>query len=1051
MSRTRKLLLLSYALSGCAALVYELVWTRLLTLSLGHTVAAVSTVLAAFLGGLGIGSLAAGAVVARSSPRHALRLFAALELFVAGLALVLPYLLEAIRPLLAAAYGDAGGPWFGIVRILASLALVGVPAAAMGATFPVSVRAISDRSGPRDSHVAALYTVNTVGGAIGAMAAGFLLIPALGLRQTTYTALALNAASAGVALWLASAEVEDVDARVAETGQRRPTKRQVSASDASRDWAAAGVAVAITGFVATANEVAWTRTLALVVGPTTYAFAAMLTVFIVGLAAGSAVATSFVRRLRRPAVGLAFVLVVVAVVPLWSIARVETSALAIGETVRGSGVEFERMVRLHALTAASMLLPLSVALGAGFPFALALVSRGGAERSLRNIGWLYALNTAGLVAGSLCAGFVLIPWVGLQRTIEAAALVAAAGAAITVSISNPSRMERLLVLTASIIGGLAVWSVRPWDLELISGGAYKYAQYMQTGDLRSMLRAGTLLYYRDGAAATVTVRRAAGVTSLAIDGKVDASTGGDMLTQKLLAHLPLLLHARPRHIAIIGLGSGVTVGSALTHPVERVDVIEISEEVVEASHQFETENRRALADPRTHGIVGDGRSHIALGRKPYDVIVSEPSNPWMAGIAALFTREFFESVHRRLAPDGIFCQWAHTYDMREADLRSIAATFASVFPEGTMWLVGESDLLFIGSPAGVVPRLAALTDAYARPGVADDLRTVAVSDPSSLLMAFAGGPSELRLFAKDAVVQVDDRMALEFSAPRGLFAREAGANAAALRALTDDAALPPAIRDVRTRRTAETRVADGAMLLKAEAYVPAYDAFSQAVMLQPSDESAIDGLLRAAAGAQRTDDAIQILSKAAGTDGRNVPAHVGLSRLHASRGDTEKAIAIVQPLMRDLPGDPRPYEQVVGILADSGDSHRLRDVAAYMHERWPDRPGSSYAAAVLALLEGRPADAERLATAALARRPHEARFYTISGTAAASLGQKDAARRAFDAALQRNARDPVVYVNLGLLELESGNTETAARRFAEALLLDPESSAAREGLRRARR
>ena len=189
-----------------------------------------------------------------------------------------------------------------------------------------------------------------------------------------------------------------------------------------------------------------------------------------------------------------------------------------------------------------------------------------------------------------------------------------------------------------------------------------------------MLRAGTLEYYKEGAAATVSVRRLTGTTSLAIDGKVDASNAGDMLTQRMLGLLPVLVHGQARDICIIGLGSGVTLGSALSSGVvEHADVVEISPEVVEASHFFDRENGSALAKPGVRLIVGDGRSHLLLTPQRYDVIVSEPSNPWMAGVASLFTREFFEAARARLKPDGLLCQWAHTYDISPQDLQSIVA------------------------------------------------------------------------------------------------------------------------------------------------------------------------------------------------------------------------------------------------------------------------------------------------------------------------------------------------------------------------------------------
>ena len=277
--------------------------------------------------------------------------------------------------------------------------------------------------------------------------------------------------------------------------------------------------------------------------------------------------------------------------------------------------------------------------------------------------------------------------------------------------------------------------VPSWNPLLLSSGAYKYAPALRGPDLETALTAGELPYYREGSTGTVAVRRLAGTTSLSIDGKVDASDAADMLTQRMLAHVPLLLHPAPKKAAILGLGSGVTLGSALTHGLERAVVLEISPEVVEASRFFEAANHRALQNPATRLVVGDGRTHLLLGDEQYDVIVSEPSNPWMAGIASLFTQEFFQVAKSRLAPGGVLCQWAHTYDISDADLRSIVATFLSVFPNGTLWLVGEADVLLIGSTEPLTDRIAGIEAAWRRPGVAEDLASVGATAPLSVLSA----------------------------------------------------------------------------------------------------------------------------------------------------------------------------------------------------------------------------------------------------------------------------------------------------------------------------
>lgn len=1026
-----------------AGLVYEIVWTRLFTLHLGHTLAAVSTVLAAFLGGLGMGALTGGDAAARASRSRARRMFVGLELGVAVCALGVPAALGAMGSLFAAAYGDAGTAWFAGGRLIAGLVLVGVPAVLMGATFPFVVRLVEDGAPRQDRRVAALAACNTGGAALGAAAAGFFLIPGLGLQRTTLVACTVSAISATIA-WRGLRRVSDpIDSRrTAHKGRHHGAKRS---PEVATGVIASIVTVGVTGFMTTTSEVVWTRTLALIVGPTTYAFSAMLCVFIVGLALGSVIAARIVPHVRRPGLVLAIVLAIAGAMPSWSMTRVESSALTFGQTI-ATTVRFDTMVRLQVLTTAIVVLPVAVALGAAFTFALAFAARE-QTGAVRRVGRLYAVNTAGAVAGSLCPGFVLVPAIGLQRTLVIASIVAIAGSAATLVASSLSRKERLAGLGACAAALVALWMTPSWDVELLSGGIYKYARYMGSASVPVAVHAGTLLYYGEGSAATVAVRHAAGVRSLSIDGKVDASTGGDMLTQKLLAHLPLLLHPAPRHVAIIGLGSGVTLGSALTHPIQRADVVEISPQVVAASHYFDAENRHALSDPRAQLLIGDGRSHFRFTRARYDVVISEPSNPWMAGMAGLFTREFFETVRSRLAPNGIFCQWAHTYDIRESDLRSIAATFVSVFPHVTVWLAGESDLLLIGSSGNLAPGLAGIGGAYDRPGVRDDLRDVAVANLDSLLETYAGGTEELRSFAAGATVQTDDRMALEFSAPRGLVERADAAKTALVQNMTGR--LPPILGAARADRTAEDWVAVGLMFLRAEAYGPAYNAFASAIARRPADEAAIDGLLRAAAGAGRTNDAEAILLRALKTDAPDVPIRIALSRLAASKGDVDGAIAVVQPLMRDSPLDPRPYDQAAAVLADAGDLDRLREVAQYQQERWPRRAQTAYTTAVVAVFEGRLSDAYQTASSALIRFPTDPRLHNTAGAAAAGLRHTDDARRAFTAALVHDPRDPTAYINLGLLELETAKPDAAARRFAEALLLDPNSTAAREGLSRA--
>jgi spermidine synthase len=1053
----RALFGLIFAASGAAALIYEVTWTRLLTLQLGHGVAAASTVLAAFMGGLAVGSAYGGRVGGRLDRPAALRVYAALELAIAALALVLPYELRALDPLLAAAYANgAGGGTFGLLRLLTSLLLLSLPAAAMGATFPIASRWFVKGAGVAARDAGALYAANTVGAALGAMTAGFILLPFLGLTGATWVAVTLNAAAAAGAYQLSRRPVP-ATAAVAAPPKRTSANpsRRGSGGPASRATArqarrpapnllVAGLALGVSGFASLTLQVVWTRLLALIFGPTTYAFSIIVSVFIAGLAVGAAVGSRLVRRVREPLVALAVCLALSVGLAAASASLVDRGLLSIAEVVAQPNVTFRDVLGRQALLALALLAPMTVAFGAAFPFAVAAATRSD-ETVASDLGVIYALNTAGAILGALIAGFVAIPGVGLHGTLRIAIVVGAAAAAGLLAVGRTTSRSRLVAGAVTLgVLALGVW-LPPWDRLLLSSGAYKYASSLQSPDVRTTLTAGELLYYREGASATVAVRRVAGTTSLAIDGKVDASNAGDMLTQRLLAHVPLLIHENPRTAAILGLGSGVTLGSALTHPLSRADVLEISPEVVAASRHFSAENHGAIDDPRTRLIVGDGRTHLALTRDTYDVIVSEPSNPWMAGIAALFTREFFETAKARLSPGGVLCQWAHTYDISTRDLQSIVATFVSVFPDGTLWLVGDGDVLLIGSNTPLVPRLDRIASAWQRPGVSADLASVGVSEPSHILSMFVASDAHLAAWAANAPLQTDNRAALEFSGPQSIFGPAEADNAALLRGLAHTAPPPRTVADARDRGTPATYRDRGWMLLSADAVRPAYDEFVKAVEMDPTDARALEGLIRATAPLRRHAETRALLGRLT-ADPARIAAKLALSRHLASEGAYDEAAAIPFTIVQSDPSNVMALEQLASVLSDVGDVERMRPVVARLRAVAPGGEATHYYSAALLFMEQRTDLALAEARRVVAMNPAHARGQNLLGAALASLGQPEQARAAFQASLQANPRDPATYTNLATLERQAGNLRLAERYFAEALTLDPSNATAREGL-----
>lgn len=1077
----RAALLAAFACSGFSGLVYQVVWARQFSLFLGHTTAAASAVVASVMGGLAVGAVVGARFAERWGGRRALQAYAVCEASAAALAMVVPVLVPLGTPVLRWSYADGDpGIAFGAARV-AVCAIVLVPIATLlGATLPLATRwsrEVSTRSARRAGVVAAapLYAANTAGAATGAVAAGFFLLPALGLRGTTLVAASGSVIAAFVALWLARAVTlalapagvsstvspHAASPRPHATGTPKPRvgsrARAIPASDivtglgqqgtsggACRTrWRTAVAVLALTGCATCLLEIVWSRLLAMAFGPSTYAFAAVVAVLIAGLAVGAVVGSAMSSGDARSTSLLAFSLGLAACATVWAAGQ--------------AGTALPRAAILHASTAASfpdvlgaclwwttvLVGPGAVLVGMAFPLTLRLALVGGVS-SERTVGTLYAVNTLASVVGALVGGFLAIPLAGLEWSIVAAAGAFAAAAAL-VGAQQPTarlRAAAALPLGATLI---VMATSAPWSPALLAAGAYKYASAAGAHASEAALTAGALRYYREGAAGTVSVKDVGGVRSLAIDGKVDASTGADMLTQKLLAHLPLLIHPSARRVAVVGLGSGVTLASVLAHPVIQADVIEISPEVVEASGWFAEANQEALADPRTRLVVGDARSHLVLATRSYDVIISEPSNPWMAGVATLFTREFLERVRERLAPGGLLCQWIHTYDISAADVQSVVATFLSVFPHGTLWLVGEGDILLVGGESGPLP-LDALPRGFERVRVASDLAGVGVRSAFEIYSLFAAGPAALSRFAAGAPIQRDDRLALEFSGPYGLYGRAASDVPTVLRALGAAERMPAAVTRAIDGARAEDWRARAAMLLAAQAPEAAYESFARALSLDPSDAVALDGYVRSAIAAARTDEALAWLRRT-GPAGSAAVRHVAASKLLLSRGAVDEAIAAAEAAAGVLPLAPEGAEQLAALYADLGDPARVESAVAWLQRYFPAHPSVPYYVATAAFLRGDLAsaiDGARRATAGVSPRP--ASVHNLLGAALARAGRFDEARTTLETAKRLDPRDSSVYVNLATVALDVGQLPAAAAAFAEALALDPQSRVARQGL-----
>ena len=400
------------------------------------------------------------------------------------------------------------------------------------------------------------------------------------------------------------------------------------------------------------------------------------------------------------------------------------------------------------------------------------------------MGWLYALNTAGAIGGATLAGFWLIPTAGIQGAIKIGILVNVAAGAGLLLIRWTGPMKRLVTVSAAVVAVAGVLAVPRWDPSVMTSAPAIYGSYyvQSATGVAEPLRSNEVVFYRDGPSATVAVTRLSEYLSLRVNGKVDASTAPpDMPNQLLSGHLPLLLltNLNPRAVLLIGLGSGITAGAVARHPVERLDVVEIEKAVVDASRFFVEEHGGVLTDNRVRVIVADGRSFLATAPGRYDVIISEPSNPWIAGLASLFTVEYFDLARRRLNPGGMMLQWLQAYNLEPDDVRMILRTFQSVFPATSLWHSGGADLLLLGKADSTPIDLGVIKDHYARSAaVQRDLRRIGDLGWPSVLGHFLLGDSDTRGRAAAAGLNTDDRLALEFSAPRSLYLETEGKNLA---------------------------------------------------------------------------------------------------------------------------------------------------------------------------------------------------------------------------------------------------------------------------------
>jgi spermidine synthase len=770
-----------FFLSGATGLVYEVVWLRLLGLVFGHTVYAITTVLAAFMAGLALGGILLGRRVGGTP--NLIQVYGWLEIGIAVCCAAIPGLLSAAAPLYLWLHRLLGlSPLaFGFLQFVIVFLLLLVPTTLMGGTLPVLSQALARQGSPPGRTIGALYAANTFGAVLGVAVAGYVLLPALGNRLTIATGVVANLAIGVVALLYGSKARSKTNGLAAQPvqGPEAGTEPEIVGSGTpSPGWTtrATIVALGISGAVSMIYEVAWSRALALAIGSSTYAFTAMLVAFLVGIAGGSAVYSWLYGNRRATVAEFAVIqgaIGITATLSLLALGRV--SGLFLLGVSWSDAPGFVEAVQV-AVSVSVMLLP-TFLIGATFPCAVAVVAPAPA-RIGREVGTVYAVNTVGAIVGTVIAGFVLIPTLGAHAATKIgiiANLLLAAGL-LAASLRRAPAI-RWGACAAAVLLTLGVWALPPWNERVMTSGAAVYAKnYLRVrseGDWMAPPRlpgSQQIVYYRDGVSSTVSVHREGDNVFLRINGKTDASTSEDMPTQLMLGHLPLLVHPAPREVAVIGLGAGVTAAAVARHPVTRLDVVEIEPAVVEASRFFSHVNDGVLGDPRVRTVLADGRTFLLTAPRRFDVIISEPSNPWIGGVAALFSREFFLLARERLRPGGLMLQWLQAYGLAADDFRMVVRTFRSAFPATTVWTMGGGDFLLLGAADPVTVDLRRIKGfARTSPGAARDLARLGLGDWAGILGFYVLSEEDTERFAGTGSLNTDDRLALEFSAPRALY------------------------------------------------------------------------------------------------------------------------------------------------------------------------------------------------------------------------------------------------------------------------------------------
>ena len=767
---------LLFVISGIAGLIYQIVWFKYLSLFLGNTTYAQMTVLAAFLGGLAFGNHLFGEK--SDAFKNPVKIYSLLELFIGIYCLLYPTLSVLFGDFFFSAASDLNVSsqnffFIGFKFLIASLLLF-APTIAMGGTLPVLSKFFVDKLQDARREVAILYFLNSFGAVIGVVFAGFILIKEFGLNITIYATACLNILAGFIGLMISMHSEKVVLVEAAKDENVLPS------IEISKNTAVVVVLVAgISGMAALIYEMVWVRLLINFFGSSTYAFSIMLMAFIGGITLGSLIVSQKFLRKYNYVKLLAFSQTAIAVstmLVLLFYERLPYFLWQVSSIFSKSAQSFEVFLFVEFTICFMMMVLPTLFMGMSLPIASEIIS-GSNKKIGFSVGRVFSINTLGTVAGVLLTGFVFIPYFGIKGSFEIGiALNLIAAIILSLSYKSFSRLEKIGATVFCVMSFLLYLILFPsWNEAVMIKGVFKSFDETPPASFKEFsktLNNENIVFYEEGTTATVAVVQSKTNPlnkSLIINGKPDASTFVDMPTQALLGQIPMMLHPNPKNVFVVGFGSGTTIGSVLTHPVNNVTCAEISKEVIHASSFFEKENLNCTKDPRLKLVNEDALTLLNLSKKKYDVIISEPSNPWIAGIGNLFSKEYFQKCSSSLDSNGIMVQWFHLYEANYEVVRLVLNTFSSVFPNAQLWNSVANDIILVGYKKKPVFNAELLQNKFIVPKIHKDFERIGISNLFTFLACQSMSTRGFFALSAEAPLNSEIHPLLEFIAPKSFY------------------------------------------------------------------------------------------------------------------------------------------------------------------------------------------------------------------------------------------------------------------------------------------